>query len=376
MRDVIYLLFHMLTTIAKLRELGIRQGQVIPRLIQANIYFPVALTFGLVHSLSKYTYPQEYPVIEDIPQQIKSTWLTFVEDIEPLRPALFRFSLQLTGNPFDAEDLVHDGMLKAFGVMAMQEQPLSSPRGFLLKTISNLWIDSIRRSKLYLLEPYIDTASEDSTGNAGEIQAAIATLITQLNPREQVIVLLSQVFEMSQKEIAGLLSSTEGTVKVALHRARAKLKQSTLPNRAPRDMVERFVAVFQTHDLEAIKLLFMEEFEAEVFPNGLVVGRDLNAEQGWLHGCLYHHIAEREAGKDPYPLQLEVREVYGEHVVLVFRQRENQSALEEVWRFEAEGEELVRVRDYGFSPDLVSTIAEVLDLPFRAVGYQLKDNSY
>ncbi len=312
-------------------------------------------------------------MITELDSATKATWLRFVDEIEPHRQDLFRYCLKLTGNPFDAEDLVHDGMMRTFSSMASHREPLSSPRGFLLKTTSNLWIDAIRRSRLGMLNE-TELLQEIDTD---DLRDAVSKLISTVNPREQVIIVLHEVFEMTHKEIAGALSTTEGAVKVALHRSRGKLKKAELPARAPKQLVENFITVFQTHDIEAIKALLAPEFEANVFPyTSEENGPDFHAEKGWINGCLFHHIAEREEGAVPYPLHIEVREVAGEFVALVFRNHGEGNKLEEIWRFEADEGELIRVRDYGFCPELVSWVAAELELPFNKVGYRLHENSY
>ena len=144
----------------------------------------------------------------EITEITRQTWITFVDEIEPLRRDLFRYSLKLTGNPFDAEDLVHDGMLKAFSSMASHQKPLSSPKPYLLRIISNLWIDSIRRSQFSLMADgrTLDEIVDD------DLREAVAKLVVSVNPREQVIIVLSEVFEMTHKEIAKVLSTTQGAI--------------------------------------------------------------------------------------------------------------------------------------------------------------------
>ena len=303
----------------------------------------------------------------------KETWIRFVDEVEPYRQDMFRYGLKLTGNPFDAEDLVHDAMLKAFSSMATHVESISSPRRFLLKITSNLWIDAVRRSQLSVLTEVGSVESADE----GQLTEAVAQLVSHVNPREQVIIVLSDVFEMTHKEVAKMLSTTEGAVKVALHRTRAKLKQTRLSPRAPKALVEEFIKVFQTHDVNAIKMLLGPDFDADVFPyTPDKSGRDHHAEKGWLNGCLFHHIAQREAAEEAYPLYLEVAELWGEFIVLVFRDHGEGKKVEEVWRFETDDDQLIRVWDYGFSPELVSHAAKTLNLPFNKVGYRLHRDSY
>jgi len=119
-----------------------------------------------------------------------------------------------------------------------------------------------------------------------------------------------------------------------------------------------------------------EDFQATVFPAGAGRGRDFASEEGWLYGCFYHHIPQREAARDPYPLHLEVHEVAGEPVVVVCRDHGEGPVLEEIWRFEAEDGALAAVKDYGFCPELVYHVAERLGVPAGHVGYRFGEGSY
>jgi hypothetical protein len=48
--------------------------------------------------------------------ELSEPWGRFIDATAQLRPELFAFGMQLTGNPFDGEDLVHDALLRAFCV--------------------------------------------------------------------------------------------------------------------------------------------------------------------------------------------------------------------------------------------------------------------
>lgn len=304
----------------------------------------------------------------EITEVTKQTWITFVDEIEPLRKDLFRYSLKLTGNPFDTEDLVHDGMLKAFSSMASHQKPLISPKPYLLRIISNLWIDSVRRSQFSLIadDKTFDEIVED------DLREAVAKLVVSVNPREQAIIVLSEVFEMTHKEIANVLSTSQGAVKMALHRTRKKLSRSELPARAPKELVENFITLFQTHDINAFKALLSPEFKADVFP----YSAEAEEDNSWLGVCLSTvEVLTGAEGAKP----LRVVGLAGEFVILVSRDHGDGYQMEEIWRFEAEDGCLIKVKDYGFSPDLVGWVADELNLPYSKGGYRLQaepENDY
>lgn len=311
---------------------------------------------------------------------VREAWSSFIDVIEPLRPDLFRFCLRLTGNPFDAEDLVHDGMLRAFGTLGLGGEQIRQPRSFLFRVLTNLWIDELRRARPELRGAEASDLPAPEMSDPGELRDAVELAFEQLTPRERAAVVLKEGFDLGHAEIAEVLSTSEGAVKVALHRGRRRLAgEATESARRPRvssQLLDRLVLAIRAHDLEAVKALVVADLEAEVFPSGFLVGVEEHAKRGWIHGTFYHHIPEREARRAGYPLQLEIRDVAGERVVLVLRDYGEGAALEEIWLIEESDGRVARIRDYCFSPDLVGWVAEHCRLPFRSVGYRFRPGVY
>jgi RNA polymerase sigma-70 factor (ECF subfamily) len=312
--------------------------------------------------------------------EARGAWSAFIDVVEPLRRDLFRYCLRLTGNPFDAEDLVHDGMLRAFGTLALGAEAIRQPRAFLFRVVSNLWIDELRRTRPAQREADAGDQAAPGAADPGELRDAAEIAFEQLAPRERAALVLKEAFDLPHAEIAAVLSTSEGAVKVALHRGRRRLAgEPHAPERRPRvstELLERFVAAIRAHDLEAVKALVVADLEAEVFPSGFGVGVEHHAKRGWIHGTFYHHSPEREARRLGYPLGLEIRDVAGERVVLVFRDHGEGGALEEVWLVEESDGRVARIRDYCFSPDLVRWVAEHCRVPFHAVGYRFRPGVY
>ena len=306
-------------------------------------------------------------------EQIAESWERFIELVEPHRPELFGFARRLTRNAFDAEDLVHDALMRAFGTVASGR--IRNPRAYLFRILSNLWIDELRRSRPESAGGEEEQhADPDTSGRGDELRDAAERALGVLSPRERVAVVLKDAFGLSHAEIADVISSSEGAVKVALHRGRRRLAEDRArPARRPRvsrELVDRFVEAFRAHDLERLRPLLLETVETEVFPCGVGVGLDHAERSGWLRGAFYHHSPEHEAREELYPRRFEVQVLEGEPVVLVFRSYATGEALEELWRFEEDAGQIARVRDYCFSPDLLRWAADQLDLPLRASGYR------
>lgn len=56
----------------------------------------------------------------------------------PLSPVLHNCCRRLAGNLWDAEDLVQDTLLRAFGALGHIHHQIASPRAYLLRTATNL----------------------------------------------------------------------------------------------------------------------------------------------------------------------------------------------------------------------------------------------
>ena len=80
--------------------------------------------------------------LAEIADQVKTTWHRFAEVFEPLRPELYRYCRALTPNAWDAEDLVQDTLARGLVTLGCLFEPVESPRAWLFRVASNLWIDS------------------------------------------------------------------------------------------------------------------------------------------------------------------------------------------------------------------------------------------
>lgn len=77
---------------------------------------------------------------EELARDLKTAWHRFVDVLAPVRPDLYAFCRRLTGNVWDAEDLVQETLTRAFARWGVTYPPVANPRAYLLRTASNLWI--------------------------------------------------------------------------------------------------------------------------------------------------------------------------------------------------------------------------------------------
>ena len=84
------------------------------------------------------------PGRDQIEEVRQSRW-AFLSRVEPHRPALYTHCRKLTRDPFDAEDLHQETLLRAFAQLSVRFEPIANPRAWLFRIATNLWIDTTRR---------------------------------------------------------------------------------------------------------------------------------------------------------------------------------------------------------------------------------------
>jgi len=160
----------------------------------------------------------------------KTNFKTQVTDhYKPLRG----YALKLTRNTDDADDLVQETMLKAFKNDEKFEQG-TNMKGWLYTIMRNIFINNYRRlvnSHVFTDDTdnqyYINSASNASK-NLGESRLILQEINTAIDTLSDN---LKTPFMMSYngfkyEEIARTLAIPLGTVKIRIHNARLKLKDS------------------------------------------------------------------------------------------------------------------------------------------------------
>jgi RNA polymerase sigma-70 factor, ECF subfamily len=280
-------------------------------------------------------------------------YLTFLETISTLRPALHRYCTRMTGSVMDGEDVVQEALFEAYRKLDKYDQ--SRPlKPWLFRIAHNRCIDLLRHrgvreeAEMASAVPEAREAAEPVVGTG----KAVEHLVLTLPPKERACVLLKDVFDYSLEEIAELVDSSVGGVKAALNRARTKLTESS-----PATKPARIASL----ELKRIMQLYVERFNRRDW-DGV---RELTSADARLN------VAERFAGKFadapyfynyerwPWPWKLALGELDDEPVVIILRRGADTWTPHSVIRFEVIGQRIGRIVDYIHCPWVLAAATNV-----------------
>src|SRR5437016_11618450 len=123
---------------------------------------------------------------------LRTAWHRYIDMLVPLRPALYGYCRRLAGNVWDTEDLVQDTLLRAFAHWGVTYPPIRDPRAYLLRTATNVWIDTLRRRKTEARDPSADPDDAPAPGvnpeTSSDVRDAGSRLLQRLSPQERAAV--------------------------------------------------------------------------------------------------------------------------------------------------------------------------------------------
>ena len=310
----------------------------------------------------------EIGIEDETREAAAANWFDFLLLVDPLRPGLFRYCRRLTGNLWDAEDLVQDTLERGFAKLASVHHTVTSPRAYLLRIASNLWVDRTRRLRAESVavayaasDPTRGTSESPAASIGVEVREAGAALLRDLAPRERAAVLLKDVFDLSIGETAEILGTTIGAVKAALHRGRNRLSESSeTPRPAPREaVVDRFVERYNARDLAGLVHLMLDGASIEMYGHVYEAGREVFERKG---GWFDHNFTNPFDGSASDAVW-EVADFRGEPIVLVLYGADDERVVGSVMRFEVVDERIARIRVYALCPDVIEEVATELRRP-------------
>ena len=144
------------------------------------------------------------------------------EWIDEWQEQLFRYAFYRVGNRSDAEDVVQDAFLK----IASTTTPISNPKAYLFRIVSNGCVDSLRqKSLLRPLQERIPATSYSEEMEAQEEFKRIERLLSRLPEQQSEVIRLHIHAGLKFTEIAETLEQPVTTIKSRFASGIEKLKQ-------------------------------------------------------------------------------------------------------------------------------------------------------
>lgn len=152
---------------------------------------------------------------------------TIVQLYEAEYGRLVQLARLLLRDPGGAEEVVQEAFARLYARWPRLRDPTSAA-AYTRTMVCNLSRDRLRRRRLAGREPA--TAHRpfqpDDPAVAGDIRRSVASALDALPERQRQALVLRYWAELSQREIAGALGITEGSVKRHLHRGLTALATS------------------------------------------------------------------------------------------------------------------------------------------------------
>jgi RNA polymerase sigma-70 factor (ECF subfamily) len=308
---------------------------------------------------------------DDLLNGVRAARKAFFERVDPVRPELHRYCRRLTGDIWDAEDLVQETLTRAFSRAADSFDRIERVLPWLIRIATNAYVDAWRRPRAVPVE--VPDRAAPSGADPLEVRDALGELTTLLAPQERAAVVLKDVFDYPLADIAATLGTTVGAVKAALHRGRDRLggragragrtpaRRSPQPDRA---VVEALAAAFTAYDVERIVALLLDGAESVLV--GVVHEEGAEAMRT---GSLHHMFVIESDVR----YRAEVGELDGEPLVLMWQAPIDGSlpeALVEVMRVDTVGGLVSRMRWYYHCPETLAELGHRLNVAVRGHGYR------
>jgi RNA polymerase sigma-70 factor, ECF subfamily len=201
---------------------------------------------------------------------------TFDRLLGELRPKLHRYCSRMSGSVIDGEDIVQEAIVKAIEAFP-QAGAITNPEGWLIRIAHNASMDFLRRrarqDALHSDENPEMVIDPVSTTNDQLTVATSLRTFMRLPVAQRSTVILMDVLGYSLDEIGAILASSVPSIKAALHRGRARLREMARePDEMPlpmlaeseRSLLAAYVTRFNARDFDAIRAMLADEVQLDL----------------------------------------------------------------------------------------------------------------
>jgi RNA polymerase sigma-70 factor (sigma-E family) len=163
---------------------------------------------------------------EDSGERRSATEAEFTAYVEERRASLYATAYHLTGDRFEAEDLLQSALFSTYRAWDRISDK-AAVGGYLRRTMTNLHISAWRRRKLneYPTEELPETAGDTDAMRGTELRAVLWQALARLPELQRTMLVLRYYEGRTDPEIAEILDISVGTVKSSIWRSLRRLRE-------------------------------------------------------------------------------------------------------------------------------------------------------
>ena len=250
------------------------------------------------------------------------------EDLDTLRGPLTGYCYRMLGSAADTDDAVQETLIRAHRHRARFDPARASLSTWVHAIATSVCLDLLRGAKRRALlaptaasrpgpdigtplpadewlEPMPDSRVVYATDPAeaaiqkDTVRLAFLVALQYLPPRQRAVLLLREVYGFSAKEVAEALDLSVAAANSALQRARRTLAQHrpspeevTTADDEQEQLLRRYIAAFETHDVDALRELLRADTVSSMPPFAWwLSGRaDVIAAFAGTDACLFDRL--------------------------------------------------------------------------------------
>jgi RNA polymerase sigma-70 factor, ECF subfamily len=226
------------------------------------------------------------------------------EQLEQHRTELTAYCYRMLASPFEAEDAVQETFVRAWRGFERFEGR-AALRSWLYRIATNVCLDMLRSRErrarpmdlgpakepeaanlntlpeVTWIQPMPDGLAVPAEGDPAEVAQARETIrlafvaaLQHLPPRQRAVLILCEVLHWKAAEVAELLDTSLASVNSALQRARATIestdtKAASSADEVDSELLARYVAAFESYDMDALTELIHEDAKQSMPPYDL-----------------------------------------------------------------------------------------------------------
>ena len=142
---------------------------------------------------------------------------------ERMHDRALRTARRLVGYEAVAEDISAEALARSYSRWG-QVRSHPNPDAWLLRVVGNLAIDHMRRERRSGPSPRTEQAAVDRPDDDAVLRVDLARAVHKLSNRQQEVVVMRYLVDLSEDEVASSLGMSAGSVKTHLSRASGRLR--------------------------------------------------------------------------------------------------------------------------------------------------------